>query len=112
MKFKLLVGPKFRRELKRLVKKYASIESEVEALFEELRDQPLLGTPIGRNCYKIRLAIASKGRGKSGGVRVITYVAVVQETVYLLTMYDKSEQATLAHDELDALLAQLEAATG
>jgi len=46
--------------------------------------------------YKIRIAIESKGRGKSGGARVITYVLFSRNTVYLTSIYDKSEQANVS----------------
>lgn len=99
----------FQRAAKRLSKKYRSLPDELDELVQSLRATPTLGTPIGRGCYKIRLAIASKGRGKSSGGRIITYVAVVDETVYLLTMYDKAEQQDLTPGELDALLSELDA---
>ena len=63
-----------------------------------------MGTPIGQNCYKIRLAIASKGKGRSGGARVISCVVAVAETVYLLSIYDKSEQSSLSEIRLTELL--------
>ncbi len=66
---------------------------------------PTLGTPIGKGSYKIRLAIASKGKGKSGGGRVITHVRVVSSRVYMLSLYDKSEKDTLSDKELKELLA-------
>ena len=62
---------------------------------------------IGNNCYKIRLAIAAKGRGKSGGARVITCVYAQQQTVYLLTMYDKGEKAGLKPGELREMIESL-----
>lgn len=61
-----------------------------------------MGTPLGSNCYKIRLAIKSKGAGKSGGACVVA----VREEVYLLAIYDKSEQATLTDKRLKELLKQ------
>ena len=63
--------------------------------------------PIGRACYKIRLAISSKGGGKSGGARIITYVQVTNETVTLLMIYDKSDQASISEQRRDELLAEL-----
>ncbi len=60
--------------------------------------------PIGNHCYKIRIAIASKGKGKSGGARIITHVKVVKQHVFLLSIYDKSEQPNIAYKELQALL--------
>ncbi|MGI4875028.1 MAG: type II toxin-antitoxin system RelE/ParE family toxin [Janthinobacterium lividum] len=68
---------------------------------------PTIGDALGHCCYKIRLAIASKNKGKSGGARVITYVQVVGETVFLLAIYDKSEQASISDQQVLELLAQL-----
>lgn len=99
--------PSFNRQLKRLLKKYASLSKELRELNEQLLRTPTLGTPIGQGCYKIRLAIASKGQGKSGGGRVITYVQVTEETVFLLAIYDKSEQASLSEQQVRALLRGL-----
>jgi hypothetical protein len=59
---------------------------------------------IGRGCYKIRLSIASKSKGKSGGGRVITHVQVSKNTVYLLSIYDKSEMESITPSDLSELL--------
>ncbi len=99
--------PPFRRQLKGLLKKYASLANELRELDQQLRDNSRLGTPIGHGCYKIRLAIASKGTGKRGGARVITYVRVVGETVFLLAIYDKSAQASISDQEVRKLLTEL-----
>lgn len=100
--------PPFRRQLKHLLRKYASLAHELRSLNEQLLTTPMLGTPIGHGCYKIRLAIASKNKGKSGGARVITYVRVVGETVFLLAIYDKSEQASISEQQILELLTRLE----
>ncbi len=71
---------------------------------DSLITKPEQGTSIGNQCYKIRLAIASKGKGKSGGARVITHLQVVNEKVFLLSIYDKSEQENITDKELDDLL--------
>lgn len=78
------------------------------ALVESLENTPVQGTPIGKDCYKIRLAISSKGAGKSGGGRVITYVRLLQGKVYLLTIYDKTDTDTLTTKELLELLKGME----
>jgi len=80
---------------------------EIDMLGDELAEHPHMGTPIGHDCYKIRLAIKSKGAGKSGGARVITCVVAVREEVYLLSIYDKSEQGTLTDKRLKELLRQV-----
>lgn len=94
----------FLKEIKHLSKKYPSIKRDIEILGESLENDPFQGTHLGKNCYKIRFAIASKGRGKSGGGRVITCVQIVGNLVYLLSIYDKSEQETVSDSQLDELL--------
>jgi len=109
MSFNVKTIPKFERELKRLAKKYGSLKNEYIELVQSLREKPSQGTPLGNNCYKIRLAIASKGKGKSGGARAITYVQVSLTTVYLLTIFDKSEKENIPDSELQSLLMQIPA---
>ena len=71
---------------------------------QSLSTEPEQGISLGNNCYKIRIAIASKAKGKSGGARVITYVQVRNELVYLLTIFDKSEKESFPDKELQLLL--------
>ena len=105
---RVLDTPYFTRSLKRLGKKYASLKAEIRELERQLLETPTLGTGIGHSCYKIRLAVASKGGGKRGGARVITYVQVVGETVFLLALYDKAEQGTIRDRQVLELLGLLE----
>jgi len=104
MNYKVQTIPKFEKELKRLVKKYPSLKTEYIELLKSLREEPKQGTPIGNDCYKIRLAIASKHKGKSGGARVITYVQVSETFVFLLTIFDKSDRENIADKDLKELL--------
>jgi mRNA-degrading endonuclease RelE of RelBE toxin-antitoxin system len=94
------------KEAKRLIRKYQSAAGEVARLIEDLKVTPNLGTPIGSHCYKIRLAIKSKGQGKSGGARVITCVVAVKETIVLLTIYDESETEDISEAALRKLLEE------
>jgi hypothetical protein len=89
------------------MRKYASLRRELESLAHGLELAPGQGTPLGNGCYKIRIAIASKGKGKSGGARIITHVAVTETAVYLMTIYDKSEKENLSNTELRTLLADV-----
>jgi hypothetical protein len=104
MSFEVIAVPRFRRELKKLAKRYPSLREEFAALITELSEHPDQGVALGNNCFKIRLAIASKGKGKSGGARVITYLHVTQQACYLLSIYDKSEKETISASELRELL--------
>ncbi len=107
MNYSVDTVPTFDRQLKRLAKKFPSLKSDLTQLTDSLEEDPEQGTPLGQNCYKIRLAIQSKGKGKSGGSRIITHVRVEGETVYLLSIYDKSEKSTLDERELDELLTEI-----
>ena len=104
MSYNVLPIPPFDRQLKRLSKKYPSLKEEYFELIENLEENPEQGTNLGNNCYKVRLSIASKGKGKSGGARVITNFVITDATVYLLSIYDKSEKENLTDKELDELL--------
>ncbi|MBP6312639.1 MAG: type II toxin-antitoxin system RelE/ParE family toxin [Flavobacteriales bacterium] len=97
----------FKREAKRLAKRYATFTDDLEDLIDTLEVNPHQGIGLGGNCYKIRLAIRSKGKGKSGGARVITCVVAVRETVYLLSIYDKSDYESLSSDRVKDLLKEL-----
>ncbi|MBA2562257.1 MAG: type II toxin-antitoxin system RelE/ParE family toxin [Chitinophagaceae bacterium] len=104
MNFKIDAIPNFKREAKQLVKKFLSLKNELANLEQALQNDPYKGIPLGSNCYKIRLAIESKGKGKRGGARVITYVYIEKTTVYLLTIFDKSEQENLSDKDLKELI--------
>jgi mRNA-degrading endonuclease RelE of RelBE toxin-antitoxin system len=100
---KVTLHRQFRRDFKELGKKYPSLVSDVAKLVESLEVDPTQGESLGKNRYKIRLKITSKGKGKSGGGRVITCVEIQEDEVCLLTMYDKSEIENVNDDFLDEL---------
>jgi|BarGraNGADG00212_2_1021979.scaffolds.fasta_scaffold167642_2 mRNA-degrading endonuclease RelE of RelBE toxin-antitoxin system len=104
MSFNVISISVFERQTKRLVKKYPSLKKEIQELIKELKEVPEKGTSIGHNSYKIRIAIASKGKGKSGGARIITHVIFKNDTVYLLSIYDKSDIANLTDKEILELI--------
>lgn len=95
MSYKIIPVNKFKKEAKRLIKKYPSLKTELEKLGEILVNQPTIGISLGNETYKIRVAIKSKGKGKSGGARIITYIVTENKEVYLLTIYDKAEFDTI-----------------
>lgn len=79
----------------------------MQELIRQLKETPETGTSIGYGCYKIRLAIASKVKGKSGGARVKTHVIFKDGTVYLLTIYDKSDIESLSDKEVLELIKHI-----
>ena len=108
MSYSVKFIPKFEKGLKKLSKKYPSLKTDFSLLLTSLKVNPAQGISLGNDCYKVRLAISSKGKGKSGGARVITCVKVVQNTAYLLTIFDKSEQENIPDSELQTLLKFIE----
>ena len=107
MNCNISVSPQFIKDLKRLAKRYQSIKEDVRALCISLQDNPLQGTDLGKGLRKVRMSIASKGKGKSGGARVITYTVIltnIASEVKLLTIYDKSECENISDKELQNLI--------
>ncbi|SDE22470.1 RelE toxin of RelE / RelB toxin-antitoxin system [Dyadobacter soli] len=107
MSFEVETLPNFEKEAKRLKKKFSSLANELLDLIEQLESNPFIGTALPKGFYKIRLSIKSKGKGKRGGARVITHVKVVQNKVFLISIYDKSEQSDISDDELNQLLSEI-----
>jgi hypothetical protein len=104
MSFDIIATEPFEKKLKRLARKYKSLKTDLLEVITKLEENPTLGTPIGKDCYKIRIAITSKGKGKSVGARMIAYVRIHKQTVFLIDIYDKSEQVTISDKELQLLI--------
>jgi hypothetical protein len=107
MSYKVEATPNFLAEAKRLSKKYPSLKNDIASLAVDLAVNPNMGTPLGKNAYKIRMAISSKGKGKSGGARVITCVKILATVVYLVSIFDKSERENITDQELKELIKSL-----
>lgn len=111
------VTSNFKRQVKPLLKKYPSLRNELIDFENKLHDNPRMGTPLGKSAYKIRLKVKSKGRGKSSGLRIISYVEEVvislieiydkEVIVYLLAIYYKTEISTITDNELKELIFRL-----
>jgi len=98
MSLEFIPSDYFATELKRLAKRYRGLVDDYEAFLNSLKENPLQGTEIAPNIRKIRMPITAKGRGKSGGARVITYNAIVAEQegrIYLLLIYDKADASSV-----------------
>lgn len=104
MSYSVELSSNFKKEAKKLIKKYPSLKIELVKLFLELEQNPTLGIPLGDNIYKIRLAIASKNKGKSGGARVLSFVKVTDTRVLLFSIYNKGEIDNLTENEIKALI--------
>lgn len=104
MSYNVELSANFKKEAKRLCKKYPSLKIELSELFEQLEENPTIGTPLGNDIYKIRLAIASKNKGKSGGARVLSFVKVTENSVLLFSIYSKGEVDSLSDKKIQDLI--------
>ena len=107
MEYRIELSASFKKEAKRLRKHYASFADDYDNLIDDLEANPHLGTDLGGGLRKIRMRITSKGKGKSGGARVITFtvvVAVDEAEINLLYIYDKAERSTITPGEIEELL--------
>ena len=106
MNYSITTTKDFESNFKRLSKKYHSLLDDLEQFKKELLKNPTTGDDLGGNIRKVRMAIASKNKGKSGGARIITcnvLVDVVNTKIYLMSIYDKSEQDSISKIEIEYL---------
>ena len=107
MNYKIVLDRTFEKEVKQLAKRYPSLKSDIKALRDEILANPTAGTDLGGGLRKIRMRIASIGKGKSGGARGISFtveVAVEETEINLLYIYDKAERESVSAHEIEALL--------
>lgn len=107
---KIILTAFFLKKAKRLLKKYHTLQKSLLHLEQLLIENPKIGDNYGSNIYKVRLADESQGKGKSGGFRVITYL--IEETptstdIYLITIFDKSEEATIDKEDIKKIVKSL-----
>ncbi|MCI0450737.1 MAG: addiction module toxin RelE [Chlorobi bacterium] len=109
MNYRIIATKNFEKQTKRLSKKFPSLKKDLQKFEKDLLANPQMGFSLGKNTYKIRIAVKSKGKGKSGGFRIITYLEIdlfIDEltNIYLLTIYDKSETENITNWELKKLI--------
>ena len=106
MNYAIITTKDFESNFRRLSKKYHSLDRDYETLIENLLENPTMGDTLSGNVRKVRMAIASKNKGKSGGARVITcnvLINIANTDIYLLTIYDKGEQDSISEKEIEIL---------
>jgi mRNA-degrading endonuclease RelE of RelBE toxin-antitoxin system len=107
MKIELITTPEFEKEFKRLNKKYASLKADLKVFEKDINENPKIGDPLGEEVYKVRIAIKSKNKGKSGGGRIITfafYITISERKILLVTLYDKGEKDSISDAEIKSLI--------
>ena len=106
MNYEIVPTDFFDRQVKKLSKKYRSFINDLDEFRKELLKNPTMGDDLGNNTRKVRMSIASKNKGKSGGARVITcnvLIDIVNTDIYLLTVYDKGKQDSISKEEIKYL---------
>jgi mRNA-degrading endonuclease RelE of RelBE toxin-antitoxin system len=106
----ILFAQEFKRKVKPLTKKYHTLRANIDQLGEDLIKNPFLGESYGGNIYKIRLADESKGKGKSGGFRILYYLSIPKANgidIILITIFDKSELDTIKKKDAELLLEKV-----
>lgn len=110
MNVSIEIGPEFKRQFKRLAKKYHSLIDDFESWKNEILENPLVGDDLGSGVRKVRMSIESKGKGKSGGARILTFnilIDVENMEITLLTIYDKNEISNVNDEYIKFLIENL-----
>ena len=110
MKFEIITTPTFDKEFKRLKKKYNSLPNDLEIFEKELLGNKNIGIDLGGNIGRVRVAVKSKNKGKSSGIRVITYSVIFKITdgiIFLVTLFDKSEKENISDSEIKQIIKEI-----
>lgn len=111
MNFDIIPTPDFERSFKAPAKRHRSLKNDMLEFSRSLQENPFQGVELSPGIRKIRMAIASKGKGKSGGARVITYTVITTEvegSIYLMKIYDKSDFSTVDLSVLKEIARELD----
>ena len=107
---KVFTIPEFERSLKKLSKKYPSLKNEYAEFVDKTENKGAQGRALGNGFYKARLSVKSKGKGKSGGLRIISHEIIIQQIdekhIRLAAIYDKGEISNIDRKYLDSLIDQ------
>ncbi len=111
MKYNIRTIASFDKQVKALAKKYPSFKQDLIAISETISTNPTCGIHLGNDVYKIRMPIASKGKGKSSGARIIYFNLFAQiksnNDIIYLSIYDKSDKETISDKEIKKALSEI-----
>ena len=104
-RLEIVEQPLYVKSFKKLSKKFKNIDKDIDTFLAAIRTKNDLGTELKPNVYKVRIANSNKNKGKSAGYRLLTYVALVENKLHLLYIYDKSSIGNLTESEVDAMIS-------
>ncbi len=96
----------FKKEYKKLQKKYKGINADFKELVGEIKTNPHLGTDLGSDLRKVRMKITAKNKGKSSGARVVYEDIIINRDrdILFVTIYDKSDVSNISVNELKSII--------
>lgn len=94
----------FNKAVKKLKKKFRNIEKDYLAFINDIETDEDLGIYLGDGIYKTRIANSDKNSGKSGGYRLISYLKIIDNELYLMYIYDKSDFENISETAIDKLI--------
>jgi mRNA-degrading endonuclease RelE of RelBE toxin-antitoxin system len=102
----------YKKELKKLNKRYRSIDRDIQPLIQQLESGETPGDRIVGNeypVYKVRVPNSDTRKGKSSGYRVI-YYTITPEAILLTTIYSKSDRQNISNKEVEDIIGEYEIA--
>jgi mRNA-degrading endonuclease RelE of RelBE toxin-antitoxin system len=106
MKLQIIEQPLYQKAFKKLSKQYKNINQDVDDFLDSIASKKDLGIELKSNIFKVRIKNSDKNKGKSAGYRLISYLAIIENKLHLLYIYDKSKLITLTEKEIDNLILQ------
>ena len=105
-KYTVIEQELYKKALKKLSKTYKNIDLDIQGFLKSVHTKQDLGIELKSNVFKVRIANSHKNKGKSAGYRLISYLAIVENELHLLYLYDKSKLVNLTEKEVDALITK------
>lgn len=99
MNYKITIHENFKKEFKPLAKKFPSLKSDLQKTVDNLENELALAKDLENGFKKINLKIKSKGKGSSGGGRIITYEALISvdhKELFFCSIYDKTDYESIS----------------
>jgi mRNA-degrading endonuclease RelE of RelBE toxin-antitoxin system len=96
----------YQKAFKKLSKTYKNIDSDIDNFLESIEVKEDLGIELKSNIFKVRIANSDKNKGKSAGYRLISYLAIIENELHLLYIYDKSKLINLTEKEIDEIIVK------
>jgi len=103
-KYSVIEQALYKKAFKKLAKTYKNIDSDIDNFLDSITVKEDLGIELKSNIFKVRIANSDKNKGKSAGYRLISYLAIIENELHLLYIYDKSKLTNLTEKEIDEII--------